>query len=95
MRICKKKSTKELNTDCRFDLFENKIEPLLISLGFSKIDNDNCFYLSNDLNILVQYDSNNGDISISKSDFLCKNSFVMIIDRISFYLLKKTLKRML
>jgi hypothetical protein len=95
MKICKKKTTKESNPDYRFDLFENKIEPLLISLGFSNIDNDNRFFLSSEKDILIQYDLDNGDLSISRNDVFCKNSFYMIIDRISYAFLKKTLKKIM
>lgn len=94
MKICKKKTTKD-SCENNIDIFENKVEPLLTSLGFSKIDNDNSFYLSRDKKILVQYDWDNGDISIAKSDFFCKNSFTMIIDLISYAFLKKALKKLM
>ena len=95
MKFCKRIEDQNKNTlTPETNLFEYKIQSLLESLGFSLIDNDNSFYLSSKNNILVQYDCSDGNISVCKRINLHKNSFELIIDHISFDLLKKTLKKL-
>jgi hypothetical protein len=78
-------------TPTKKNLDFTKILKYLLSLGYLPIDNDYEFFLSSDGSMLICL---NGSIMLCRRNIkLGKNAYTLIIDDISFTLMKNMLKK--